>query len=109
MPTGHFKSAFAGRPLPEDLADPAIVEIEYAVAQFAQKDVLYLAPLAQYAIALGAADEAELVGVLRNFQPDGVAGCAFKTEAMMPHDSYPQSRNQTSASGRSLRLVLVVA
>jgi hypothetical protein len=58
--------------------------------------------MAQDGVALGAAYEGGVLGVLGDFQADDVAGGTFKSEAMMPHASGPQPYIERRQAGQYL-------
>src|SRR5262245_22978337 len=87
MPERHLDAGFEGTRPPRDRPDPPVSEIENAVTQFTKEDILDRPPLAQNSVALGAADERELLNILRDFQPDCATGGTFEAELVMSHFS----------------------
>src|SRR5262245_18385553 len=85
MPSRHFQRRFTLAAWLGEFINLSICQIESAPSQLPQKYVLDFTPMAQNAVAFGAADQGELLRVLGDFQTHRATGSAFKTETRMPH------------------------
>src|SRR5262245_1296443 len=85
-----------------DRLDLPLLQIERAGPQFAQEDVLYLAPIPQHTVTLGTANKGELASVLRDLQSDSAARSTFEVEAMMSHDNISPGPKMVHPEGQIL-------